>query len=575
LYVDGKPFTVKGVTFGVPDEDTAKLEEAFKDLKFLGVNAIRNWGVGKGTKNLLDAADRQGIKVCLGIWLRHGREGAEGSDNFNWISDEAGRKAQWDGAIEAVKKFKDHPAILMWGLGNEVVLNLGSEEEKVAYAKFLGKLSTEIKKIDPNHPCASAGAWSIPWKYWKEYCPDLDVYGVNTYGPGVQVLDKEQEKLGVTKPYLLTEYGSRGNWDAPKDANGAIIDPTDQEKFDAVAKAWKEWIEPKPGCIGAFIFHYSDFHNAVGVWQATRVMGYKRPTYWGIYKAYTGKDPVNDYPKISKFSIRKDAAQVGDWLATDLAVTDKENDKLTVEFWCNQKDSSYKDGWKMIKLETKGSLADGFQVKVPDKKGVIKIYVYVLDEAKNMAAASRSVAIMTKEQIETGNKAGQKAELPFYVYNDEGSADNHYVGSGMMGDFNAMKIDYKCTDNPQSGDSCIKFNYTKGDGWFGMAWQDPHNDWGTKYGGYDFSGAKAFSFWARGEQGGEKIKCGFGLISRDKTWFDTAKADTGDVILTKEWKQYTISLEGRNMTRIKTGMTIFFGGSGKPFTFYIDGIKYE
>ncbi|MEO1382014.1 MAG: hypothetical protein AAFV78_02120, partial [Bacteroidota bacterium] len=41
--VDGKPFDVKGVTFG-HDSDTLHYDQHFQDLKFLGVNTIRTWG---------------------------------------------------------------------------------------------------------------------------------------------------------------------------------------------------------------------------------------------------------------------------------------------------------------------------------------------------------------------------------------------------------------------------------------------------------------------------------------------------------------------------------------------------
>jgi hypothetical protein len=40
LLVDGKPFEVKGVTFGY-DKDVKKYDTYCKDLQFLGVNTIR------------------------------------------------------------------------------------------------------------------------------------------------------------------------------------------------------------------------------------------------------------------------------------------------------------------------------------------------------------------------------------------------------------------------------------------------------------------------------------------------------------------------------------------------------
>ncbi|HKK40290.1 MAG TPA: hypothetical protein VJ949_12785, partial [Cryomorphaceae bacterium] len=74
IFVDGEPFEVKGVTFGY-DDDVANYPQHFQELKFLGVNSIRTWGTGPNTPELLDAAEKEGIKVMLGIWMRHGRPG--------------------------------------------------------------------------------------------------------------------------------------------------------------------------------------------------------------------------------------------------------------------------------------------------------------------------------------------------------------------------------------------------------------------------------------------------------------------------------------------------------------------
>ena len=111
----------------------------------MGANTIRTWGCGSNTLSLLDSAQKNGLKVMLGLWLRHGRPGAEGDDDFNYVTNKKGKKKQYDDIMEWVKMYKEHPALLLWGVGNEVILNIETEEEKVAYAKFLEKVSKEIK----------------------------------------------------------------------------------------------------------------------------------------------------------------------------------------------------------------------------------------------------------------------------------------------------------------------------------------------------------------------------------------------------------------------------------------------
>ena len=129
LQVNGKPFDVKGVTFGY-DKDTSSYDSYFKDLKFLGVNTIRTWATGKNTKTLLDAAEANGVKVMLGIWMRHGMPGMEDDDTFNYLQNTKGKETMFINALNVVNTYKNHPAILTWGVGNEVYLNTATDEEK-------------------------------------------------------------------------------------------------------------------------------------------------------------------------------------------------------------------------------------------------------------------------------------------------------------------------------------------------------------------------------------------------------------------------------------------------------------
>lgn len=579
LFVDGKPYYINGMTFGKKVE-AGQIDEDMKTLKELGVNTIRTWGTGAKSKTLFDAAHRHGIKVMAGIWMRHGRPGAEGDDSFNWLSDQKGIQVQCDGAIETVKMYKDHPAILFWGIGNEVYLNCATKAEKVAYSKFLGKLCKEIKRIDPKHLISSSCAWSMGVPYWDKYCPDIDVYGVNSYGAGVGVLEGEFKRLKAKKPYVLTEFGPRGEWDAPKDKNGLKMEPTDLEKWDAIAKGWSEWINPSKICLGGFIFNFGDVDdfNFASVWLSLKLLDCYRPQYWATRQALTGKKPPHAFP-MATFKIPKDTGKKGKWVDVKLAVKDRDSKRFEISFFYNQRlegaPRHKRDG--IYPLEYKGSLKKGFKVKVPEEKGLIKVYALVKDDTKNLGIAFTSFIVVGDNEDLSVGEAGKKVLFPFYVYKDGGAPENHYGATGLMGsDISKVKINHSSTTNPKSGTSCMEFDYTENGGWFGLCWQDPFNDWGDQYGGYDLRGAKKLTFWARCDTDGAKVKFGFGMITRDKKkWFDTAMGDTGDQFLTKKWKQYSVDLNLLDLTRIKTGFYIFAGGIGKPYKFYIDDIRFE
>ncbi len=94
-------------------------------------------------------------------------------------------------------------------------------------------------------------------------------------------------------------------------------------------------------------------------------------------------------------------------------------------------------------------------------------------------------------------------------------------------------------------------------------------------GGYDLTGAKKLTFWARGKEGGEKIDFGVGILGSDKPYPDTVKAKLEGVKLKKDWKRYTIKLKGKDLTRVKSGFFWTLGGRGRPVTFYLDDVRFE
>lgn len=168
----------------------------------------------------------------------------------------------------------------------------------------------------------------------------------------------------------------------------------------------------------------------------------------------------------------------------------------------------------------------------------------------------------------------------FPVYSDGRSPDNHYIASGYMGDYSDIKIDGSSFENPHSGTTCIKIVYTNGISqgarWAGVQWQSPANNWGDRQGGFDLTGAKKLTFWARGEKGGERIE-EFKIGGITGLYPDSDIAGIGPVLLTAEWKQYEIDLRGKDLSYISGGFCWASNLDVNPdgMTFYLDDIRYE
>lgn len=169
---------------------------------------------------------------------------------------------------------------------------------------------------------------------------------------------------------------------------------------------------------------------------------------------------------------------------------------------------------------------------------------------------------------------------PFPIYTDAKSPDNHYIPSGWMGDYGDIKFDDKAMDQPHGGSTSIKIVYsnkaTQGARWAGVYWQNPPNNWGTRPGGYDLTGAKKLTFWARGENGGERIE-EFKMGGINGEYSDSDSAGIGPVVLTTEWQQFTIDLEGKDLSSIIGGFCWATNLDVNPdgATFYLDDIRYE
>ncbi len=169
---------------------------------------------------------------------------------------------------------------------------------------------------------------------------------------------------------------------------------------------------------------------------------------------------------------------------------------------------------------------------------------------------------------------------PFQVYTDAKAPDNHFDPSGWMGDYSDIGLSEESFTSPHSGSTCIKVTYkakkAQGVGWAGVYWQNPSNNWGTKSGGYDLTGAKKVTFWARGEKGGERVE-EFKIGGITGEYGDSDVVGIGPVSLTTEWRQFVIDLDGKDLSSISGGFCWVINADTNPqgAVFYLDDIKYE
>ncbi|MEM9822879.1 MAG: hypothetical protein AAF985_17500, partial [Bacteroidota bacterium] len=444
--------------------------------------------------------------------------------------------------------------------------------EKVAYSKLLESICQQIKQLDQQHPITSVEAWTFGLDWWQKYVPSIDIYGLNSYGPGAGHLANELKKKNIDKPYILTEFGVTGEWDIQEQHHGIKTEPSDQQKYDAIVKGYQEWILPKAACLGVYVFHYADGNDFGAAWLHSHFAGMTRPQYWAIRTAYTGQQPLNHVPQIQHFDLPKEVQQSDAWVPVTLKTMDIENEVLECSFHYNQRTGSRKRRNRILPLQHRGNLAEGFEIQLPREDGPIKVYVLVKDTYRNVGIASCAI-IVSDEAAKARKYLVPKAEMPFYVYQDN-SPDLPYVPSGHMGNYQSLEVDMNHQEEVHSGTTAIRISYRARDNWYGVGFVDPPNDWGTILGGYDLSGAKKFSFWAKADDNNVKATIGFGLIDKDKPFPDTGKKSK-EISLTTKWKKYEIKIKKTDLTCIRSGLVLFSSSRGFPHHIYLDDIVFE
>ncbi|MEU4011366.1 discoidin domain-containing protein [Streptomyces pseudogriseolus] len=396
LTVGGQPYTVKGLTWGPAIADAPKY---LPDVKSMGVNTIRTWGTDGGTKPLLDSAAANGLKVVNGFWLQPG--GGPGSGGcVNYVTDTTYRNTMLTEFTKWVEAYRNHPATLMWNVGNESVLGLQNcysgaelEAQRNAYTGFVNDVAKKIHSIDPDHPVTSTDAWTGAWPYYQRNAPDLDLYSTNSYGDICGVRE-DWEQGGYTKPYLITEGGPAGEWEVPDDANGVPDEPADVQKAEGYTKAWNCVTGHRGVALGATLFHYGTEHDFGGIWFNLLPDGLKRLSYYAVKRAYTGTaGNDNTPPVVSALAVSPaSSAPAGGEFTVRADVRDPDGDPITHKIFLS---GNYANGDKRLVEASWRSTGNGtFAVRAPEKLGVWKVYLQAEDGRGNAGIETKSVKVV-------------------------------------------------------------------------------------------------------------------------------------------------------------------------------------
>ncbi len=377
LYRGGEPYFIRG----------AGGEGSLEALAAAGANSIRTWGGDVGT--LLDDAHALGMTVTVGIWLGHERHGFD-------YADKSQVAEQLDRARETVLRYKDHPALLLWGVGNEME---GFEEgDNPVIWSAVNDVAAMIKALDPHHPTMTVTAFvhGERIEFLHRRSPAIDIHGINAYG-GAQTVPERLRAGGATKPFVLTEFGPVGPWEAPTTEWGAPFEQTSAEKAAFYRTTYEQGVLAAPGfALGAYVFLWGHKMEGTETWFGMFLDDGARTGVVDVMtEIWSGQKPDDLAPVAGRPEVEGSSKVApGDVIKVSATVEDPEGDDVRVRWALLPESGEYHTGGdsKPRLPEVAGAIvaadAGGARVRMPEEPGPYRLFLYVYDEAGNAATAN-------------------------------------------------------------------------------------------------------------------------------------------------------------------------------------------
>lgn len=387
LLKDGEIFFIKG----------AGLEYGnMESLKKHGGNSFRTWRVNNGQKSgkeVLDEAQRLGLMVCMGIEIERERHGFD-------YDDPKAVQEQFDSVKSEVMELKNHPALLMWGIGNE--LNLRYENKGVWTA--VNDISKMIHEYDGNHPTTTmlAGAGKDEIESVLEYAPDLDLISFQMYGDIVN-LPKYLMDANYKGAYIVSEWGATGHWEVEQTSWDRPIENNSSEKAKDYLYRYENVIASDPSqCIGSFVFLWGQKQERTPTWYGVFLEnGNETEAVHVMHYVWNGVWPANTAPHINGLFIEGKTAYESLVLIdgenyTALAdILDKEGDEIiyTWEIIPEVPRAQESDGGDVenrpqsVMSKTGEGISNTINFAAP-KSGEYRLFVYADDGNGNTATAN-------------------------------------------------------------------------------------------------------------------------------------------------------------------------------------------
>ena len=387
LYRNGKPFFVKGAS-------------GFTNLKALseaGGNTIRVWDT-TNISGILDSAQAYRLAVIVGLPMPYNQN----MDDF--YNSDAKVAAHYKNLTATVNRYKHHPAVLAWCIGNELTFPY-----KPNYNRFYDAFNHVVDMIhrdDPNHPATTT---IINFQRKNIACikfrTAIDFILLNIFGDIKHLKYNLKDFNWLWKgPFLVTEWGIDGPW-YPSDqtAWGSYVENSSSKKAEQYEAIYqKQMPVTDPRFLGSLVFYWGQKQEYTPTWfssfdkagkrsETVNSMGY---LWTGLKQA--AKAPPLKYVLLNQLGSKDNILLAGNITARgDVYLQGTDTANITYKWQLFPEDYhqvndiySQKDASPIPNLFITDSTSKHITFRTPDKEGPYRLYVYAYNRQNCFASCN-------------------------------------------------------------------------------------------------------------------------------------------------------------------------------------------
>lgn len=386
IFVNDSPFYIQGAGLGIGDMEA---------LASHGANAFRTWRTSSrlhSGREILDKAQELGLMVVMGIDVGKERSGFDYNDS-NAVNSQLMR------IRKEVEPLKDHPALLMWAIGNE--LNHHATNPKVWDA--VNEISRMIHDVDPNHLTTSplAGMNALDVEEILKRAPDLDLLSIQMYGE-IEILEQRIRESNYKGPLMITEWGATGYWEVAKTDWGAPLENNSSVKADFYNARYRNSIEANSNqVVGSFVFLWGQKQERTPTWFGMFMPdGKETESIDVMHRIWQGEWPENRSPRINSFKIDSLYAEDNvrlkskETYTASIDVFDPDKDELYFHWEIRHESESKATGGdpeevpRMVETQFSGGSGSQISFVAPEIEGPYRLFIVVEDSMGHAAHAN-------------------------------------------------------------------------------------------------------------------------------------------------------------------------------------------